>query len=78
MNLDVWGRYKGIKAEFEYDSYLHCDGIYWWFNCFSKALTDIRLELGLPASYHLTRPPDGTECFHSTVGNRKVPRPSEK
>lgn len=67
----VWGKYQGTLVEFSYDSFLHHDGVYWWFNCFSDRLTQVRLELGLPSSYRLTRPPDGTECFHSTVGNSK-------
>jgi len=68
---DAWERHAGRSIQFEYDTYLHYDGTYWWFNCYSDLLTSIRLELGLPSSYRLTRPPDGAECFHSTIGNSK-------
>lgn len=67
----AWERHKGELVAFQYDPYLHHDGRYWWFNCFSDRLTTFRLELGLPLSYHLSRPPTGEECFHSTVGNSK-------
>lgn len=67
----VWGKFQGTSVEFYYENFIHHDGVYWWINCYSEALTSLRLELGLPASYHLTRPPDGTECFHSTIGNAK-------
>jgi len=69
--LDLWGKLEGQEVEFEYSDFIHHDGTYWWINCFSSTLIDVRLELGLPSSYRLTRPPDGTECFHSTIGNSK-------
>jgi hypothetical protein len=68
---DAWGKYQGTSVKFYYENFLHHDGVYWWFNCYSTFLTDVRLELGLPRSYHLTRPPNGAECFHSTIGNSK-------
>ena len=68
---DAWDRHAGALVNFEYDPYLHHDGMYWWFNCYSDLLTSVRLELGLAASHKLTSPPDGTECFHSTIGNSK-------
>jgi len=67
----AWGKYEGQSVDFEYETYLHHNGVYWWVNCYSPTLIDIRLELGLPSSYYLTRPPDDTECFHSTLGNSK-------
>lgn len=67
----AWGKHEGKGIDFEYETYLHYNGIYWWINCHSVALTSIRLELGLPSSYYLTRPPDDAECFHSTIGNSK-------
>lgn len=66
-----WNDHNGKTVSFSYDPYIHYKEPYWWINCWSKALTDIRLELGLPTSYHLSRPPDGTDCFHSTIGNSK-------
>ncbi len=69
---EAWGKYQGTMVEFSYETFLHHNDVYWWFNCYSDRLTEIRLELGLPPSYRLTRPPDGADCFHSTVGNSKV------
>lgn len=68
---DEWALFQGEIVQFEYESYLHYDGTYWWINCWSPRLTEVRIGLNLPPSYHLTRPPDGSECFHSTVGNSK-------
>lgn len=68
---DAWLKHQGQAVTFDYDSYLHHDEVYWWFNCHSPHLLNIRIELGLPSSYRLTRPPDGTDCFHSTIGNSK-------
>lgn len=70
-NQSQWGLYEGRDIEFQYSDYLHSDDQYWWINCYSAKLIDIRLGLGLASSYHLTRPPDGQECFHSTIGNQK-------
>lgn len=69
-----WGLHAGRLVEFEYDPYVHYDGTYWWFECYSDFLVEIRLGLGLPSSYRTTRPPNGKECFHSTIGNSKGQR----
>lgn len=39
-----------------------------------RPLGDLRVSLGLPESSQWTRPPDGRECFHMTVGNTKHDR----
>lgn len=75
---DLWGRYQGRQVCFDYSPEIRNDETYWWLNCYAQVLTDIRLELGLPASYHLTRPPSGEECFHTTIGNRKTLDPAKK
>lgn len=71
-NLTVWGRHEGSFVEFEYDSYVHCDDTYYWVRVFCPALTQLRLDLGLPESSELTRAPDGFESFHITIGNLKI------
>ena len=69
---DSWGLSHGMEVSFEYDSFIHRGHSYWWLNCYSEELNRLRVELGLPHSCSLTRPPDGTECFHSTLGNEKT------
>jgi hypothetical protein len=67
-----WGLYNGAQFVFEYDSYIHNDGgVYWWLNVRSKILSNLRVELGLPRWSKLSRPPDGSDNFHITIGNTK-------
>lgn len=70
-NLKKWGAYNGQKIEFQYSPYIYNNNTYYWLRVYCQKLTAIRLELGLPASYYLTRPPDEAECFHTTLGNCK-------
>lgn len=44
---------------------------YVWLQVYSEDLTNIRIQLGLQPSSHISRPPDGTDCFHITIGNFK-------
>jgi len=46
--------------------------VYTWLRVFSPTLRRYRTRLGLPPSSPLTRPPDGEDCFHITLGNRKT------
>lgn len=72
VNLDVWGKYQGEKIEFTYDNEVKWGTVYYWLNCFSKRLEEVRTELGLPVSSQYTRPPGSwIKCFHCTVGNVK-------
>jgi hypothetical protein len=72
VNLDVWGKYQGEMVEFTYDSEIKWGTVYYWLNCFSKKLEEVRTELGLPVSSQYTRPPGSwVKCFHMTVGNNK-------
>jgi hypothetical protein len=70
-NLSVWGKYEGAIIPFEYCPLVHDDGKYYWLQVLSPVLVGIRVELGLPASSLKSRPPDGTEIFHTTIGNTK-------
>ncbi len=64
-NLDSWGAYEGERITFSYDPYVHDDGVYFWVECNSDRLEEIRAELGLP-------PHRGSfDSFHMTIGNRK-------
>ena len=69
--MEYWGRYEGEEIEFQYSHVVQSGGMYYWLNCYSDRLIEIRLELGLPEATSLTRPPDGAWCFHSTIGNIK-------
>jgi hypothetical protein len=61
----------GLNFEFTYDSRLREGDVYWWLRVWSPALTQLRLDLGLRPSSEYSRPPDGEDCFHITVGNKK-------
>lgn len=69
--LDVWGKHEGVIIPFEYCPIVYNDEKYYWLQVLSPELVKIRLELGLPASSLKSRPPDGTEVFHTTIGNTK-------
>lgn len=59
---DVW---------FTYDPNVVEDEVYWWLRAWCLDLTSLRLSLGLPVSSEWSRPPNGEDCFHITVGNTK-------
>jgi hypothetical protein len=72
LNLDAWGKHDGEEIEFWYDNEIKWGKVYYWLNCFSKKLEEVRTELGLPVSSEYTRPPDSwVKCFHLTLGNVK-------
>lgn len=66
-----WKHHDGRLMTFLYDPEVRFDATYFWLRCWSSLLTDIRLDLGLPEQTEYTRPPDGDDCFHCTVANRK-------
>jgi hypothetical protein len=70
-NLSVWNKYQNKEIDFEYDSFIYFDEIYYWLNAYSAILEDIRLELGLPNLSEFTKSPDGKHRFHITIGNTK-------
>lgn len=47
-NLQFWGKHEGRVITFQYDSYIHFEGKYFWLNCYSDEIGEIREELGLP------------------------------
>lgn len=72
LGMEFWGEYEGSEVEFSYDPELRLDRVYYWLNVTSRRLSEIRMELGLPAKSRWTRPPDAQECFHITIANRKA------
>jgi hypothetical protein len=65
LNLEAWGAHEGRKVIVHYDPYVHEDATYYWVECFSEELEDIREELGLP------RHRGNFSNFHMTLGNKK-------
>lgn len=70
--LEAWGKYEGEKVEFLYSNYIHQGQDYWWLDCFSKRLEEIREELGLPNEAPFHQPIEGYQkVFHTTIANNK-------
>lgn len=61
----------GKTIPFEYDPEVQVGEVYYWLNVYSPQLQGIRVWLGLSPSDWYTKPPDGAECFHTTIGNLK-------
>lgn len=70
-NAGRWGAHDSEFIEFEFDPVVVSDATYLWLNVTCPRLVSIRNELGLPAMSALTKPPDGTDFFHITLGNFK-------
>ena len=69
--LAAWGIHEGEKVDFEYESEIMNDELYYWLPVHSQRLREIRIELGLPSMSVWSRPPDGADVFHTTIGNTK-------
>jgi hypothetical protein len=66
------GKYEGEYIDFCYYGNMRHEGRYFWLECYSVRLEQIRLELGLLAKSQITIPPKGfKKTFHSTIGNLK-------
>ena len=70
-NLNMWGKYQGVKISFEYEPFIYGDELYYWLNAYSSILEDVRVELGLPNISDITVSPDRKCKFHITIGNTK-------
>lgn len=66
-----WAAHQGATVEFEFDPVVAHDLTYHWLNVTCPRLSELRIELGLTPSSALTRPPDGSEFFHITLGNTR-------
>lgn len=56
---------------FTYIPTIYRNDTYAWLNVYCEELCNIRKSMGLEPYSELSKPPDGTECFHSTIGNFK-------
>jgi hypothetical protein len=81
-NLAVWGKYEGERVEFTYSNYIFQGKVYWFLDCFSKRLEEIREELGLhnaPLSPDYHDPIEGLQkVFHTTIANMKEIKQAER
>lgn len=62
---DNWGKRNNEEITFYYLPKVRTDSIYYWLDCYSKDICDIRESLGM-ARYRT-----GFDCFHLTIGNTK-------
>jgi|688.fasta_scaffold08426_15 hypothetical protein len=71
-NLDLWGRHEGRQITFQYDSYIHFDGVMFWLDAYSQEIGEIRQELGLP-EYRDDRAYGGVlrTAYHISIANVK-------
>ena len=60
---ELWKKYDGQEVMFEYDTYVHTDGIYYWLTVYCPEFEKVRLELGLNATTPMP--------WHLTIGNLK-------
>lgn len=70
--MDNWGKHEGKKILFQYDSYIHFDGLIFWLDAYSKDIGRIRQELGLP-EYRDDRAYNGVlrDAYHISIANIK-------
>jgi len=69
--LKNWGKHENAEVEFKYSTYVYNDEKYYWLQVLSPGLNNIRVELGLSMFSKWSKPPDGHDCFHITIGNTK-------
>lgn len=69
---EYWGKYQGKTVSYFYSPIVQNSEYYYWLNCFSVELEEIRAELGLYVDDRFTTPPKGfRKTFHITIGNCK-------
>ena len=69
---ELWGKHQDRSVIFFYSPVIQWSDNYYWLNCFSVELEEIRLELGLSVNGSHTEPPEGfRKTFHMTIGNCK-------
>ena len=66
-----WLAHQGKLAPFAYDPEIQVGDVYFWLNVYSSYLEELRVELGLERIGPGARPPDESDNFHTTIGNRK-------
>lgn len=67
----TWGFYEGMEVPYVYGNQIEIDTQYAWLRVWSYRLRQLRGDLGFEDSTWYTRPPDGEDCEHITLGNRK-------
>lgn len=69
--MELWGKHEGEKVDLIYDPYLWEDEVrgIWWFNLWSQAMEQIRIELNCTIISRITKPPRPgyNKCFHCTI-----------
>ena len=72
LHMNHWRAYNKEVVEFIYSSVIHMDGLYYWLNCWSHRIDEIRSELGLTIKSRVTIPPPGySKTYHITLANKK-------
>lgn len=71
FDLLKWGKYEGELVGFAYSPIVESDEVYFWINCYSLRLEEVRNELGLPLYEHLNLPQGYSQRLHCTIGNIK-------
>lgn len=67
INREFWGKYQDEEVEFYYSPEIRCEGNYFWLDCFSTRLEEIRSELGLPLVSIREPPFPWKKRFHTTL-----------
>lgn len=71
-NLYYWGKYQDRSINYSWSPTIYYEYPYWWLDCFSLELEEIRKELGLWYQGKYTIPPKPyNKFFHCTVANNK-------
>lgn len=70
-DMTLWGLGDGEAVCFDYSPMIYNDEKYYWVNVVAPGLRQLRIGLGLPLSSIKSRPPDGADRFHITIGNVK-------
>jgi hypothetical protein len=63
-----WGKIDGLLIDYRYSPEAVPGEVYWWLRVECPELARIRRDLGLPEMCEYTRPPDGEDVFHITIG----------
>lgn len=71
FDIFKWGQYEGELIGFAYSPKIQNDETYFWLNCYSLRLEEIRTELKIPPYEHLNLPEGYSQRFHTTIGNLK-------
>lgn len=72
-SMEFWGVSEGEQIEFGYSPIIQWGTMYYWLDCYSRRLEEIREQLGLPLATQYPCLREGfRKTFHTTLGNVKV------